>query len=240
MPATVSNVKTPEEIAPEAKKRGHVQDQVLTRIRRGLMVGAFVPGQVMSLRKLAAGLGTSAMPVREALHQLVAANALEEMSNGSVRVPRLTAERIQHLFDVREEIESMAAKRACAKDGKALAARLRPINEGLKAAIKKRHILGCLEYNQDFHFTIYEAAGSEVLMPIIESLWLQSGPTMYFSLISPDMPWDASVHDEVIEALAEGNATLVKRQVARDIRATGQHLIREQGSQALSGPFASL
>ena len=38
-------------------------------------------------------------------------------------------------------------------------------------------------------------------MPLIESLWLQSGPTMYFSFLAPDMPWDASAHGEVLEAL---------------------------------------
>ncbi|MBO9711670.1 GntR family transcriptional regulator [Sphingomonas sp.] len=229
-----------EETTEEApRKRGHVQDQVLNRLRRGLMIGAFVPGQVMSLRKLAAGFGTSAMPVREALRQLVAAHALEEMPNGSVRVPRLSPERIQQIFDVREAVESMAAGIACKGDGEALAERLRPINGALKTAIYKRNILGCLEYNQAFHFTIYEAAGSEVLTPIIESLWLQSGPTMYFSLISPDMPWDATAHDEVIDAIRDGDAARVKRHIARDIRATGKHLIREQVSETLSGPFAS-
>ena len=56
-------------------QRGHVHEHVLRYMCRGLMVGAFLPGQVMSLRKLAAGLGTSPMPVREVLSRLVAAKA---------------------------------------------------------------------------------------------------------------------------------------------------------------------
>ena len=82
--------------------RGHVHEHVLHYMRRGLMVGAFLPGQVMSLRKLAAGLGTSPMPVREVLSRLVAANALEETKGGSVRVPRLSPEKLRDLFSVRE------------------------------------------------------------------------------------------------------------------------------------------
>ncbi|MCA0342159.1 MAG: GntR family transcriptional regulator, partial [Proteobacteria bacterium] len=74
--------------AAEKPARGHVHEHVLRYMRRGLMVGAFLPGQVMSLRKLAVGLGTSPMPVREVLSRLVAANALEETKGGSVRVPR--------------------------------------------------------------------------------------------------------------------------------------------------------
>src|SRR3982751_1612532 len=83
---------------PAKRVRGHVQNQVFERLRRGLMVGAFMPGQVMSLRKLANGFGTSPMPIREALTRLVVVNALEETANGSVCVPRLSAERLEELF----------------------------------------------------------------------------------------------------------------------------------------------
>lgn len=88
--------------APTRRARGHLQNQVFERLRRGLMVGAFIPGQVMSLRKLANVFGTSPMPIREALTRLVVVNALEETTNGSVCVPRLTPERLAEIFSVRD------------------------------------------------------------------------------------------------------------------------------------------
>ena len=216
-------------------RRGQVQDEVLRRIRKGLMIGAFVPGQVMSLRKLASSFGTSPMPVREALNQLVAANALEELPNHSVRVPRLSAERIVELFKVRELIEGMAARAACTNVTPALMEALEAINRDLIAAIANRDILRCLAQNQGFHFSLYEAANSVTLAPLIELLWLQCGPTMYFSLLSPAMPWDASAHAEILIGLRAKKPGLVQRALARDMRTTAKNLLRGAPGPYLNG-----
>jgi DNA-binding GntR family transcriptional regulator len=218
-------------------RRGRVQDEVLQRLRVGLMAGAFVPGQVMSLRKLASSLGTSAMPVREALSQLVAANALEEMPNRSVRVPRLSDKRLAELFRVREVVEGMAAKEACARVTPDLIDKLERINSDLIGAINRRDILACLATNQKFHFCLYHAADSEVLMPLIESLWLQCGPTMYHSLLSPTMPWDASAHVEILKGLRAGKPNLVQRALAQDMRTTARNLLSGASDHRPTGPL---
>lgn len=220
------------------KERGHVHEHVLRYMRRGLMVGAFLPGQVMSLRKLAAGFGTSPMPVREVLSRLVAANALEETKGGSVRVPRLGPEKLSDLFAVREMLEGMAAELAAKKATPKLISELTAINKQLLVAIDKRDILNCLSFNQKFHFTLYEAADSEVLMPLIESLWLQFGPTMYMSLLIPSMPWNASDHEDILGALKEGNASAAKKGIVHDIRTTCKALVSVAGSQGIELPFA--
>ncbi|MBS0339916.1 MAG: GntR family transcriptional regulator [Proteobacteria bacterium] len=209
---------------PGKRARGSVPEEVFQRLRRGLMVGAFVPGQVMSLRKLAASFGTSPMPIREALTRLVVINALEDTSTGSVRVPRLTPKKLNELFSVRELIEGLAAEMACRNCTPALLKSLTGINNELLNAIAKRDLIGCLSSNQRFHFTLYEAAGTEVVMPLVESLWLQFGPTMYLSLLSPDMPWDASAHVEILEGLESKKPAVVKRGILRDIRNTAQSL----------------
>lgn len=220
-------------------RRGQVQDEVISKIRQGLMVGAFVPGQVMSLRKLAAHLGTSSMPVREALSQLVAANVLEALPNRSVRVPRLSESRLRELTDVRVAIEGMATRAAATNATPELIDELAGINRKLIAAIAKRSIVHCLSINQEFHFRLYDAARSEVLMPLIEALWLQSGPTMYFSLLSPDMPWDASAHAEVLAALRAGDSRKAERAMARDIRTTAKNLLSGPSITRSNGPLAS-
>jgi len=229
----------PEE--PSKRARGSVPEEVFQRLRRGLMVGAFVPGQVMSLRKLAASFGTSPMPIRQALTRLVVVNALEDTATGSVRVPRLTLKKLDELFAVRELIEGLATEMACRNSTPALLATLTGINNELLDAIAKRNLIGCLSSNQRFHFTLYEAAGTEVVMPLVESLWLQFGPTMYLSLLSPDMPWDASAHVEILEGLRAGKPAVAKRGVLRDIRNTAQSLAPALGeSQAADLLTASL
>lgn len=219
--------------------RGAVQDNVLEQLRRGLMIGAFVPGQVLSLRKLAAHLGTSPMPVRDALSQLVAANVLEALPNRSARVPRLTESRLREMTDVRVAIEGMATKAACRKATPRLLVSLAEINARLMQAIARRDIVSCLATNQEFHFRLYEAAESEILMPLIEALWLQCGPTMYYSLLSPDMPWDASAHEEILASLKAGNSAGALRAITQDIRTTTKNLLTGPTIMRTNGPLAS-
>src|SRR5262245_50887226 len=88
-----------------ARRRGAVQDRVSAELRHGLMIGVLVPGQTITLRRLAELLGTSPMPVREAINQLTAANVLEILPNRSVAVPRMTAERFRDLTRVRQVVE---------------------------------------------------------------------------------------------------------------------------------------
>jgi len=208
-----------------AGRRGAVQDDVLAKLRNGLMIGALLPGQIMSLRKVASSLGTSPMPVRAALMQLVAAGALEELPNRSVRVPRLTKTRLEELFRIRELLEGMAAKMACENATPKLIERLSKINDELLVAIARRDIQSCLKTNQTFHFTLYDASNAEVLLPLIESLWLQCGPTMYFSLLSPQMPWDASAHGDILAGLRKRKPNLVQVALVRDVRTTANNLL---------------
>lgn len=239
MPRIAEAERAESAAQPPKRVRGHVQNQVFERLRRGLMVGAFMPGQVMSLRKLATSFGTSPMPIREALTRLVVANALEETTNGSVCVPRLTPARLTEIFSVRELLEGAAVEAACRNCTPALIEVLTGINGELLDAIAKRDVLGCLSSNQRFHFTLYEAAGSEVLMPLIESLWLQFGPTMYLSLLSPDMPWDASAHFEILEGLSTAKPATARRGVLNDIRTTRRALVPAMASHASVGLLSS-
>jgi len=218
------------------QKRAHITDQVIKQLRYGLMTGSFIPGQVMGLRALATAFGTSSMPIRSGLSQLVAANVLEELPSGSVRVPRLSDSKLKELFEVREVVENMAAKAALRNADANLLKRLTAINKRLLAAIEQRDALGCLSINQEFHFTLYKAAKSDVLMPLIESLWLLSGPTMYVSFMAPNSPWDASEHKEIIDGLRAGDAAAVQRALSRDIRTTVRHLLAASGS---NGPLKS-
>ena len=117
--------------------------------------------------------------------------------------------------------------------------RLENVNADLLRAIKGRDIVGCLTQNQTFHFTLYEAARSEVLLPLIEPLWLQAGPFMYFSLLSPDMPWDASAHSDVLQALARKDPAAARRAIERDIRNTATFLLKF-AFNGTSGPLAVL
>src|ERR1700688_2035457 len=96
--------------------RNTLQEKVHLRIRQGLIDGEFTPGQVLTIRDLAAHLGTSVMPVREALHKLTVERVLELLPTRSVRVPILSADRFAAICEARVVLEGaiveLAAERA--------------------------------------------------------------------------------------------------------------------------------
>jgi len=219
--------------------RGNVQDKVLAGLRYGLMSGLFVPGQVFSLRKLAAIFGTSAMPVRESLSRLIAANALEELPNRSVQVPRLSTESIEELFELRARVEGMAAAIAARKITDDGVRQLEQINQSVKEAHDTGKMGEVLKANQSFHFALYRTTASSVLLPMIEGLWLRCGPTMYFSLSSPGL-WDSSSHVDILTALKRRDPKAAEDAMVRDIMKTGNYLIEQSKQGVKTGPIAEL
>ena len=77
-------------ITPVARETLH--DRVYAELRRSLIHGVFVTGQMLRIQDLAEKLQTSTMPVREALGRLVSEQALEALPNRTVRVPVITRE----------------------------------------------------------------------------------------------------------------------------------------------------
>ncbi len=159
--------------------RETLHDRVYAELRRSLIHGMFDAGEVLRIVELAQTLQTSTMPVREALGRLVSEQALEALPNRSVRVPLITRERLDDLARARCLIEGQVTALALPHLSAADFDRLRQLTVACEAAFRsdepdKAHRTS--ELNHDFHFAIYRAAGSAVLIPIVESLWLQSGP----------------------------------------------------------------
>lgn len=230
----------PSESAPEARSgRGGVQSNVLASLQYGLMSGLFVPGEVVSLRKLAASFGTSPMPVRESLSRLVAANALEELPNRSVRVPRLDARSIEELFELRVRVEGMAIRIATSFIDTKILDKLQRLNHEVRLAHDAAAMGELLEANQRFHFHLYRLTRSSILLPIIEGLWLRAGPTMYFSLSTPGL-WDSTSHLDILSALKKKDPDEAEQALTRDIMKTGEVLIKLARQGARMGPTAKL
>ncbi|MBS7544613.1 GntR family transcriptional regulator [Ancylobacter oerskovii] len=219
--------------------RGAMQSNVLASLQYGLMSGLFVPGEVVSLRKLAASLGTSLMPVRESLSRLVAASALEELPNRSVRVPRLDAQSLEELFELRVRVEGLATRLATSVIDDAAIEKLEQLNRAVKAAHDASAMGELLQANQRFHFYLYRLTRSSVLLPMIEGLWLRVGPTMFFSLSTPGL-WDSSSHLGILSALKQRDPDKAEKAMARDIMKTGKVLIQQAREGMRTGPTAML
>lgn len=199
--------------------RGAVHELVYREIRRSLMVGTFSPGEKVSLRSLAQQVGTSLTPVRGAVNRLIAEGAFEVLPNRWVMIPCMTEAKFDEIVHWRVELEVEATRRACKNMTKALIHKLERINEKIHKVVlnRQRDRKDLLNENYTFHFTIYRASDSAILLPMIESLWLQCGPFTYYSLLSPKDLWNTKHHDSIVEALRLGDPDKAAHAVKSDI-----------------------
>jgi DNA-binding GntR family transcriptional regulator len=196
-----------------------VHDQVYEAIRQALITGRIAPGVGVSLRSLAAELGVSPMPVRDAVRRLVAERALAiNPANKRLSVPSLTADRLDQLSQARLWIEPELAARAAPQADGPLIRRLQAIDAEVDAALGLGDVDRYMTANHAFHFAIYERAGAEVLAAMAGGLWLQIGPFMrvVFGRVGAD-GLVADRHAEAIAALQVRDAEGARRAIAADL-----------------------
>jgi DNA-binding GntR family transcriptional regulator len=197
--------------------------RVYRALARGLMAGMFTPGEAVSLRTLAARLGTSAMPVREAVSRLIAERALVMLPNRSVIIPRMTRERFVELTRIRQKLEGMLAEMACIKATPANVEHLAGVNADLKRCLLADDAVGAMT----FHFALYDYAGSHVALPLVETLWLQAGPFVALSAKLPNIRWTARHHGRLLAALRAGDGGAARRAIEDDIEESLQQLLKK-------------
>ena len=201
-----------------------VQEKVYQSLRLALLKGQFFPGEQVSIRSLANALGTSPMPVREAVKRLVAEKGLEQSSDRLLRVASYVGSVHEEYIRIRIQVEGFATEKACQSDDPLLIDRLKQHNKSMFDALHSSNLESALEANQAFHFEIYKAATYPQLLDIISNLWLRTGPILAISRHDKDFfqkIFDIGyrVHNEAIEAIARRDRASAKRAIALDIKA---------------------
>lgn len=221
-----------EGLAP-VSSRSTVQDVVYRQLRHALMTGRFDPGQTLTISALADSFGTSHMPVREALRRLAAENALEIAATGSARIPSVSLERLDDLCRARIALEGLATELAVPHIGQAEMGQLKALVLEHEIMARRGSVVEMLGKNQEFHFLIYRMSQSEVLMQLIETLWLRFGPYMRTLTlhVEPTLKSEhgetyTEHHHEALAGLKAGDAAKVRAAIIADITAT-QDLLRD-------------
>ncbi len=209
-----STVLTPAERPAEMT----LQEWVYQQLRSAIMRGHFVPGHAVTMRGIAEMLKVSPMPVREALRRLVAERALELLANRRVAVPAMSPARFEEMCAARIALETLAVERALPAIGAARLAELREIDNQLDVAIDDGDVESYMLKNLQFHHTLYSAAPTQVLLPLIESLWLQFGPFMRAVLTKYRDEPHIDRHKEALAAIERRDVYGLRVAIEADIR----------------------
>ena len=147
-----------------------LRDQVHEEIRLRISDGRLTPGSKMVERELAAELGVSRVPVREALRMLETEGFVQVVPRKGVIVRHLSRRDVEELFDVREALEVLATRRAAQRSTPEELATLRRILDEGDAALARDDTTAAQRCNEAFHDALVSMAHNGLLASMLEPL----------------------------------------------------------------------
>ena len=195
------------------------------QISKALRSGQFRPGEKLTLRGLAKALDISHTPIREAIRQLAAENAIDFSPNRHIRVPTLSSQQLCELRDIRMTLEGMAVERAAARIKSKTIRVIRDLDGKIRFHRDRKEISKAVEYIQEFHFSVYKSSDMDYLVSIIESLWLRTAPYVHLLFPSYSQQERGNLRTMVISALERKDARAARRFIEADICGAMDYII---------------
>lgn len=147
-----------------------LRDKIAAVLRGWILDGTLKPGERVVELEVAAQLKVSRAPIREALWLLSRQGLVQISAHRGARVTRLSAEDIRDIFEIREALETLAAKRIRASSGPARGERLRAALAAMDDAGRAKDMHRFSEADLRFHQTLWELAGNRHLGDVLGEL----------------------------------------------------------------------
>lgn len=202
-------------------------ERVYRVLRERILDGEMAPGETLTVRGLAEALEVSMTPAREALRRLAAERALSLSPSGRAQVRDPDPAALEELFAARLLLEPELARRALKNLTKPAIAQL----TGLDAAIDNHLAAGAagayVRANNAFHASLYRAAGAPAMMALVESVWLQTAPSMrriYGRLGTARL---TDYHDAALAAIHANNPDALAKAIRDDVAQGSDLLLRQ-------------
>jgi len=202
------------------------KDAVLRLLRNAIIDGRLPAGARLDQNELAARLGVSRMPVREALKQLETEKLVVVFPYRGVEVARLDPATIVEMFEIRVALERLAAGRAVehlsAADVQAMRETLQAMDVLLAGPQEPAR---WMELNQRFHTTINAAPGWPHLVETIDQYRANVERYVRYYLSAGGLARSQTEHWELLAACEAHDAARAQDVIERHLRNTATALI---------------
>ncbi|UFS58668.1 GntR family transcriptional regulator [Subtercola endophyticus] len=207
-------------------------DETASRIRALIMSGEIPIGAQLRQAELAQSFGVSRTPVREALRQLQVGGLIEVVPNRGavVRVP--APWEVREAYEVRAELEALAAERAVSRVTDDEIAQLRVVNDemyqrSLAQAEGRDGLPAQGGENDRFHTLIYTASANLRLTRAINEI-NETFPRNVSALVLQNDPRHRDEnyreHGRIVEALANGDTAAARAEMRAHVISAGEQI----------------
>jgi DNA-binding GntR family transcriptional regulator len=207
-----------------------IPDYAVEAIREAITTGRYPLGTRLDQNGLAAELGISTIPVREALRRLEAEGLVDISPRRGAFVAAISTAEMVEIYKIREALDTLAIAEAVPRLTDADLQRVEGILAELEKATAAHDLERTLQLNRDFHEAIFAAAGMPRLLRMISNL--TDRYSIYNKVYLPKHS-EHSTHEHraIFEACRD-------RDIERAVMLTHQHLrrAREQLAEALESP----
>jgi DNA-binding GntR family transcriptional regulator len=217
-----------------ADRFSDVRDTSLAKLVKGDMLslilkGVLLPGQRINEPDVAARLGVSRVPVREALRELESSGLVVARKHAGVFVRQLDVPEIRDLYQLRSLLDGFAGRQAAQLPAAARTALLEVLEGAvlaMKDAASGHQVQQYYGQNLRFHWTLIEAAGNQTLADsyrdIVQKLHLSR-----LKNLSHDYGMQASIaeHEQIVQAVRDGNPQRCEHLMAHHVSDAYRRLV---------------
>jgi DNA-binding GntR family transcriptional regulator len=179
-------------------------EAVLDAVKHAILTGRLRPGQALVEADLAAQLGVSKTPVREALKTLAGAGLVTMSPYKGAVVRTVDAELAHSVYDIRILLEPEAVRRAVVRGGRShLAAAAVALDDADRAVDQADRSLA----NRAFHRALYIDCGNDLIVGILDQLRDQTAlVSAAVWATTPSWEYEAAEHRAILGAATSGDA----------------------------------
>jgi DNA-binding GntR family transcriptional regulator len=215
--------------------RSSLRDQALAVIRQQLVAGEIRPGEIHSASGMAARLGTSNAPVREAMLTLVNQGVLEVVPNRGFRVTPVTDKDLDEVYQLRRMLEVPAVEELARRGPTAELEALRQHAHACTRAAEEGDMTVFLEADRDFHLSMLTMLGNGRLVQLVEMLRDQTRLYGLHTLAAEGRLVSTSLeHFDLLDAVLSGDPAAAGRQMIRHLK----HVRGDWAAHRDAGPSA--
>ncbi len=182
--------------------------QVVEHLRDAIMDGSLVPGEKLLEQSLADQLHVSRIPLREAILVLESEGFVRSIPRRGSHVTRLTMKDVHDLFDIRESLEVLAARRAAECASELDPVLLAEVKDSLirnRSAVASGDDRAIAASSVQFHRFIVEMSGNALLSTLMRPV--EGRVEWLFRMTSQrDQKAACREHDRLLRAILRGDA----------------------------------
>jgi DNA-binding GntR family transcriptional regulator len=209
---------------PDFAARPHLSEDVARYVRKRIFDGTYSAGEYVRLDQLAAELGISVTPVREALFQLRAEGLLAQQPRRGFVVLPVTGRDLSDVANLQAHVGGELAARAADNIDEDQLRELKEIQSQLEEAYAGNDIERTVRLNHEFHRAINMAAESPKLAQMMSQI-TRYAPESVFPIITGWPTQSIRDHRRVLSALAKHDGELARKAMSEHLAAGAAPLI---------------